>query len=108
MMNLNVEEIIAKVVELYPNAKIVLTLGKDGAIYAEGDTRIQQPIFKVEAVDTTAAGDTFTGYFIAEIIKGKSVKEALNTASRASSITVSRMGASSSIPNYSELFGGND
>jgi len=102
------EEICTRFNERFKNSAMILTLGKKGSIYADSTNIIKQSIYETTPVDTTAAGDTFTGYFIAEIIKGKSVKEALNTASRASSITVSRMGASSSIPYYSELFGGND
>lgn len=97
------EEIIAKVVELYPNAKIVLTLGKDGAIYAEGNVRIQQPIFKVEAVDTTAAGDTFTGYFLAGLIEGMEIADILRMSAKASSIAVMREGAVPSIPYRDEV-----
>ena len=97
------EEIIAKVVELYPNAKIVLTLGKDGAIYAEGNVRIQQPIFKVEAVDTTAAGDTFTGYFLAGLIEGMEIADILRMSAKASSIAVTREGAVPSIPYRDEV-----
>ena len=48
-------------------------------------------IFKVKAVDTTAAGDTFTGYFISSIIDGMPVKEGLEMAAKASAIAVSRI-----------------
>ena len=97
------KDIIAKVVELYPNAKIVLTLGKDGVIYAEGDLRIHQPIFKVEAVDTTAAGDTFTGYFMAGLIEGMEIADILKMSAKASSIAVTRKGAVPSIPYRNEV-----
>ncbi len=97
------EEIIAKVVEMYPKAKIVLTLGKDGAIYAEGEARYQQPIFKVEAVDTTAAGDTFTGYFLAGLIEGMEIPDILRMSAKASSIAVTREGAVPSIPYKKEV-----
>ena len=62
-----------------------------------------QDIFPVKAVDTTAAGDTFTGYFLASVIEGRSIPEALRTAALASSIAVSRPGASSSIPRREEI-----
>ena len=68
------QEIIAKMQERFPHAKIMLTLGKDGAIFAEGDQQVFQPIFPVKAVDTTAAGDTFTGYFLAGLAEGDQIQ----------------------------------
>ncbi|MBQ8144980.1 MAG: ribokinase [Butyricicoccus sp.] len=97
------DAIIAKVQELYPHAKIVLTLGKDGAVYADGDDKFFQPIFKVQAVDTTAAGDTFTGYFIAGLASGMPIPEVLRMSAKASSIAVSREGAVPSIPYREEV-----
>ena len=97
------EEIIAKMQELYPHAKIVLTLGKDGAVYAEGEQRFFQPIFPVKAVDTTAAGDTFTGYFLAGLAEGMATPETLKMSAKASSIAVSRAGAVPSIPYRAEV-----
>ena len=97
------EEIIVKMQELFPHAKIVLTLGKDGAMYAEGDQRVYQPIFPVKAVDTTAAGDTFTGYFLAGMADGMSVADTLKMSAKASSIAVTRAGAVPSIPYRAEV-----
>ena len=97
------EEIIAKMQELYPHAKIVLTLGKDGAVYAEGEKRFFQPIFPVKAVDTTAAGDTFTGYFLAGLAEGMAIPKTLKMSAKASSIAVSRAGAVPSIPYRAEV-----
>ena len=97
------EAIITKMQELYPHAKIVLTLGKDGAMYAEGDQRVYQPIFPVKAVDTTAAGDTFTGYFLAGMADGMSVADTLKMSAKASSIAVTRAGAVPSIPYRAEV-----
>ncbi|MHB8963658.1 MAG: PfkB family carbohydrate kinase, partial [Saccharofermentanales bacterium] len=57
----------------------------------------------VPVVDTTAAGDTFTGYFMASISKGSTTREALHMASAASSLSVSRKGASASIPDMKEV-----
>ena len=96
-------EIIDTLLTLYPEMKIVLTLGKDGAMYASSKERHRQPIFESTVVDTTAAGDTFTGYFFAMLSEGKSPKESLEIASRASSIAVSRMGAAVSIPTLKEV-----
>lgn len=99
------EEIVSVVQEKYPNAKVVLTLGKDGAMYAEGDQRYFQPIFPVEAVDTTAAGDTFTGYFLAGMMEGMPVQDILCMSAKASSIAVTRQGAVPSIPYRKEVTG---
>ena len=68
-----------------------------------GKEKVFQDIFKVKAVDTTAAGDTFTGYFIAAVIEGRSIQEALRMAAKASSIAVSRPGATPSIPRADEV-----
>ena len=89
-----------------PNTKIILTLGKEGAIYSDGDVRLKQGIYRVSAVDTTAAGDTFTGYFIASILN-KSPEESLRIASMASAIAVSRKGAEASIPKLQEVLASN-
>lgn len=97
------DEVLAKMREMFPHAKIVLTLGKDGAKYAEGEVVYHQPIFKVEAVDTTAAGDTFTGYFLAGLIEGMEIPEILEMSAKASSIAVTREGAVPSIPYRNEV-----
>lgn len=97
------DKILQKVKELYPNARVVLTLGSDGSMYQDDTGIYRQEIFKVKAVDTTAAGDTFTGYFIASIIEGLSVQEGLELAAKASAIAVSRPGATASIPLRSEV-----
>jgi ribokinase len=87
----------------FPQTAIVLTRGKAGVFYADGAARYQHGIYDVAAVDTTAAGDTFTGFFIARLIHGDAVPDALKLASIASSIAVSRRGASSSIPSLQEV-----
>lgn len=89
--------------ENYPKLRAVMTLGKKGSVYISKDAVLTQPAFPVKAVDTTAAGDTFVGFFIAELSRGKTPEEALHTASLASSITVSRQGAAPSIPKLSEV-----
>lgn len=97
------DQIIDEILLQYPKAKIVLTLGKDGAVYADAEVRFFQPIFEVKAVDTTAAGDTFTGYFLSCYVKGYSMGEALKISAKASSIAVSRRGAVPSIPLWDEV-----
>lgn len=97
-------EIALKILrEMYPKLKIVLTLGENGCVYADDKCKVYQPAFKVEAVDTTAAGDTFTGYFAAEISKGTDIRTVLRAASAASAITVSKPGAAPSIPCAAEV-----
>ena len=86
-----------------PHLKILLTQGKKGSIYFDRDQVIRQNAYRVRSVDTTAAGDTYTGYFIANLSRGCSCKEAMNMASAASAISVSRAGASSSIPTEQEV-----
>lgn len=97
------DEVLDKMREMFPHAKIVLTLGKDGAKYAEGEAVYDQPIYPVEAVDTTAAGDTFTGYFLAGLIEGMPIPEILKMSAKASSIAVTRKGAVPSIPYRTEV-----
>lgn len=97
------EEMLGWLSELFPEAKILLTLGQDGALYKDGNTLIRQHIYKVPVVDTTAAGDTFTGYFVGGLAAGEPLKQALDNAAKASAIAVSRSGASPSIPTRSEI-----
>ena len=87
----------------YPELKIVLTLGKNGSVFVNANQELRQAAFNVDAVDTTAAGDTFLGYFVAELSKGTDYSQILKIASVASAITVLRKGAAPSIPNKSEV-----
>lgn len=87
----------------YPKLKTVLTLGENGSVYSDCNTEIYQPAFNVEVVDTTAAGDTYTGYFVAEIAKGTPYTKALKLASAASAKAVTIKGAEPSIPFKSAL-----
>lgn len=95
--------ILEKLKELYPETRVVLTLGSDGSVYQYKDEQYRQEIYKVKAVDTTAAGDTFTGYFISSVIDGMPVPEGLSLAAKASAIAVSREGAAASIPVKEEV-----
>ena len=87
----------------FPGATIVLTQGEKGSVYYDGDQCISQEIFKVKAVDTTAAGDTFTGYFVGGILNGDSPEKAMRVAAKASAIAVTRPGAAPSIPTKEEV-----
>ena len=99
------DEILSKLAEQFPEATFVLTLGSKGAVYYDGSQKVFQDIFKVKAVDTTAAGDTFSGYFIAGLIAGMEIPDILRMAAKASSIAVSRPGAAPSIPYMEEVKG---
>ena len=89
--------------ERFKDATIVLTLGSEGSVCSSDDEYVEQSIYKVKAIDTTAAGDTYTGYFIAGILNGKTIKESMDIASKASAIAVTRQGAAPSIPVLEEV-----
>lgn len=97
------EEILAELKIRYPKARVVLTLGAEGSIYQDEKRRCKAEARKVQAVDTTAAGDTFTGYFIASMIEDLSPEEGLALATKASAIAVTRKGAAPSIPLREEV-----
>lgn len=89
--------------ERFPKSHIVLTLGSRGCIYQDAAQRIAVPAKKVASVDTTAAGDTFTGFFIAAVASQTPVAQGLEEATRAAAIAVTRVGASPSIPTREEM-----
>lgn len=97
------DEILERMKVQYPSAAVVLTLGGEGSVYQSSEEICRQGIYPVKAVDTTAAGDTFTGYFISSIIGGLSVKEGMELAAKAAAIAVSRSGAAPSIPRREEV-----
>ena len=88
----------------FPTADIVLTLGAQGAVYA-GSESFSIPAVPVDAVDTTAAGDTFTGYFLAGIAGGLTPRAAMERAAKAAAIACTRPGAAPSIPRAAEVDG---
>ncbi len=79
-------------------AFVVITLGSKGSVLASSKGIIETPAFKVQAVDTTAAGDTFCGALATGIVEGMELDDAVRFASAASAISVTRMGAQPSIP----------
>lgn len=89
--------------EQYPNAATVLTLGDKGALYLDSKTRLHQPGEHVNSVDTTGAGDTFTGFFLAGLIETEQPKTALELGCRAAALCVTRAGAANSIPLRADL-----
>lgn len=97
------EKILDALCARYPHSDVVMTLGTRGVVCKIGGEFFRQSAFKVNAVDTTAAGDTFCGYFLASRCKGYDVEKSLLCASAASGISVSRAGAAPSIPLESEV-----
>lgn len=83
---------------------VVCTTGADGAYVDAGDRVVHIPAVRVTAVDTTAAGDTYTGYLAAALARGeRDLPAALATASAAAAVTVTRRGAMASIPYAAEI-----
>lgn len=89
--------------EQFPKLKVILTLGKNGSVYLENQKTYRQYAYQLPAVDTTAAGDTFTGYFVAGLFREEDSETILKFASAAAAIAVSRKGAATSIPEYLEV-----
>jgi len=79
-------------------SNVIITLGENGCVYTDGDNVVQMPAIKTKAVDTTAAGDSFIGAFVTSLADGKTIADSVSYATKVSSITVSRPGASDSIP----------
>lgn len=86
-----------------PDTEVVLTLGGEGAWHQHRDRRCHQPAIPVVAVDTTAAGDTFIGYYLAALQAGLSIAECLRRAATAAALGVQRSGAAESIPLLDEV-----
>ena len=87
----------------YPGPAIVLTLGPRGAWFSNRQRRAHVPSIEVKAVDSTAAGDTFAGYFLAGLAAGESPEQAMTHAARAAALCVTRHGSLNSIPARDEL-----
>ena len=88
----------------YPRLNVVLTLGGDGSRFQSCDGRsFTFGIYPVQVADTTAAGDTFTGYFLSEMLRHGDAAQALRIASAAAGLAVSRKGAEPSIPLMDEV-----
>ena len=97
------DKIMAVLKKKFPNSSFVLTLGEKGAIFEDNNQKVRQDIIKTKVVDTTGAGDTFTGFFLYEFFSTNSPTKALEIATMAASIAVSRKGAAISIPTMAEV-----
>ncbi len=87
----------------FPDTDVVLTLGAQGCLYAGAEGFFRVPALPTVPVDTTAAGDTFTGYYLMGVLNGLGAPRALELANRAGAITVARRGAADSIPTRAEV-----
>lgn len=87
----------------YPGLNVVLTLGSEGVMFFNKDETIAQHAYKSNVVDTTGAGDTFTGYFLSMILSGKTVKQALQIGCYAGSLAIQVKGAANSIPSLDKV-----
>ena len=99
----DIDEMTRQMAALAPQTRVVVTLGGDGAmLLANGEvTHMNSP--SVDVVDTTGAGDTFVGYFLAGVAEGMNDHDALQRACLAGSIAVTRQGAITAIPDRSEV-----
>ena len=96
------EKIAAILTARYPATTLVLTLGASGALAAQDGKSVFAEAFQVPVTDTTAAGDTFIGFFLRGIQGGWPLEECLHLAAAAAALAVTRPGAADSIPFYSE------
>lgn len=97
------DKVAESILKKFPEAKIALTLGEDGVVYLDKDQKDSFGIYDVEVKDTTGAGDTFTGYFMANLIGGNPIPLVLERASKASALAISKRGASNSIPTKDQV-----
>ena len=98
------EEPLGDVLRRYPN-KLIVTEGKKGVRYFDGMQEVVVPGYKVEAVDTTGAGDTFNGAFAVALAEGMSLTDSLRFANRAASLSVMKFGAQGGMPSRLEVEG---
>lgn len=97
------QKILDIISSLYPNLKVILTLGSNGSVVLSENQIYKQNAYHVNAVDSTGAGDTYTGYYLSSLILGNSVEESLQMASAASALSVTKPGAMDSIPDHASV-----
>ena len=95
----------AEALRQYPN-KLFITEGSKGVRYFDGNEEVLVPTYKVEAVDTTGAGDTFNAAFAVALAEGKSIQDSVRFANRAASLSVTKFGAQGGMPTRNEVEAG--
>lgn len=99
----NLNDIKAALLERYPESHFVITLGKQGACFFNKEQEVSVEAFVVNAIDTTAAGDTFIGFFLAGLEQKQDITDALSFACAASALSVTKSGAAQSIPDLNDV-----
>ncbi|WP_427050855.1 ribokinase [Paenibacillus sp. TC-CSREp1] len=92
----------AEALRQYPN-KLFITEGSKGVRYFDGNEEVLVPTYKVEAVDTTGAGDTFNAAFAVALAEGNSIQDSVRFANRAASLSVTKFGAQGGMPTRNEV-----
>ncbi|MBY0204054.1 ribokinase [Paenibacillus polysaccharolyticus] len=92
----------AEALRQHPN-KLFITEGSKGVRYYDGNEEVLVPTYKVEAVDTTGAGDTFNAAFAVALAEGKSIQDSVRFANRAASLSVTKFGAQGGMPTRDEV-----
>ena len=93
-----IEEIKRELLEKFPEIKHIITLGDKGSIYFDNEDEIIVDAIKADTIDSTAAGDTYIGYYVSSISNKMIVKDSMIRASKASAITTEKLGGATSIP----------
>lgn len=93
---------ISEALRRYPN-KLFITEGSQGVRYFDGEQEVLVPSYKVEAVDTTGAGDTFNAAFAVALAEGRPIYESVRFANRAASLSVTKFGAQGGMPMRDEV-----
>ena len=96
-------ELAAQVLVSWGVERVVITMGSAGAYLYQAGKGVMIPAYKVDAVDTTAAGDVYNGALCAALAEGMSLEQALHFATKASAISVTRAGAQPSVPSREEV-----
>ncbi|WP_240840243.1 ribokinase [Acidaminobacter sp. JC074] len=99
----NIENAMTYFLSKNKTIKVVITRGGQGVIYKDSDQVVECDAINIEIVDTTGAGDTFLGYFMASMLSAEQVYEALELASKAASLAIGKSGAARSIPWIDEV-----
>ena len=98
------DQVEEALVQKYPDAKFVVTYGDKGAaVVCRARKRLWIDALKVQAIDSTGAGDTFLGYYVSRLVRGATDEECLEYATQAAALCVQRFGAAQAIPFLEEV-----